>query len=127
MLACITLNLLSVYLRYLTFKATHISVLGFAFKQILVNILTIPTAHYFLPMVFSGCLSIVSGVIVAYCNHKSSDDIPPWLCKLIKGFTKLKKCFSKVKNDVPNKQVCNIDSQGLNFCKFGMTFKFAGM
>ena len=57
-------------------------------------------------MVFSGCLSIVSSVVVAYCHHKQpSADIPPSLNKLITQFTKIKKRLVKTGSNVAKKQV----------------------
>ncbi|XP_072039352.1 neuronal acetylcholine receptor subunit alpha-7-like [Amphiura filiformis] len=41
-------------------------------------------SYYFTPMIVTGCLSVISGVITAYFQyqHLSNDDVPTWLLKI---------------------------------------------
>ena len=41
------------------------------------------TGYYFTPMILIGCLSIVSGVVVAYIYHHKTGPVPRWLRKLV--------------------------------------------
>ncbi|XP_072018268.1 neuronal acetylcholine receptor subunit alpha-7-like [Amphiura filiformis] len=41
-------------------------------------------SYYFTPMIFTSCLSVVSGVVVAYFHHQQSSDVPNWAYQLVK-------------------------------------------
>ena len=67
--------------------------MNFCFK----NTFDFVSAYYFTPIVLTGCLSVLSGVMAAYCHHhQTSSDVPEWLCKFIKKVT-TKKSFKAAK------------------------------
>ncbi len=76
-------------------------------------------AYFVTPIVVTGCLSVISGVITAYFKHKdSSDDIPMWLYKITRLMTSNELFYGhkesgSPKSNNPGQDVSNQDTNGI--------------